>query len=587
MITKGQKINGRYEIIRSIGEGGMANVYLGYDTILDRNVAIKILRGDLSNDEKFVRRFQREALSASSLAHPNIVEMYDVGEDDNIYYIVMEYVEGKTLKQLLKKRGSLTLSEAIDIMLQITDGMAHAHNSYIIHRDLKPQNIMIKDDGQIKITDFGIAMALNATQLTQTNSVMGSVHYLPPEQASGKGCTIKSDIYSMGIIFYELLTGSLPFRGENAVEIALKHMRDPLPDLREENPSIPQSIENIILKSTAKNPKNRYDDDKSMHDDLLTALDDDRINEEPYKYKYPESDNESTKNLKKLEDIEEEEESVATKIEDNDDKKKKKIIIILSVVFGVLLLLLLTIFFIVPAVTSKKTVVVPDCTKLTVSACEKKLQDVGLDVNTDIKTTTSSKIKKNKVVKTNPEAGRNIKKGTKVTIYKSIGDKTYKLDDYTGKNYIEIQTFLETKYGLEVNISKKEPSDSSKDYDEQEIIGQSLAKGSKVKKGDSITLYIPNIVDKFPDMNSEGWSIDDAEAFCSKYGLTISTTYQETTAYDEGKIISQSRAAGSPIVKGTTLKVVVAKKPVEKPTPSPSPSQSPSSSTTKTDEKSE
>ena len=587
MITKGQKINGRYEIIRSIGEGGMANVYLGYDTILDRNVAIKILRGDLSNDEKFVRRFQREALSASSLAHPNIVEMYDVGEDDNIYYIVMEYVEGKTLKQLLKKRGSLTLSEAIDIMLQITDGMTHAHNSYIIHRDLKPQNIMIKDDGQIKITDFGIAMALNATQLTQTNSVMGSVHYLPPEQASGKGCTIKSDIYSMGIIFYELLTGSLPFRGENAVEIALKHMRDPLPDLREENPSIPQSIENIILKSTAKNPKNRYDDAKSMHDDLLTALDDDRINEEPYKYKYPESDNESTKNLKKLEDIEEEEESVATKIEDNDDKKKKKIIIILSVVFGVLLLLLLTIFFIVPAVTSKKTVVVPDCTKLTVSACEKKLQDVGLDVNTDIKTTTSSKIKKNKVVKTNPEAGRNIKKGTKVTIYKSIGDKTYKLDDYTGKNYIEIQTFLETKYGLEVNISKKEPSDSSKDYDEQEIIGQSLAKGSKVKKGDSITLYIPNIVDKFPDMNSEGWSIDDAEAFCSKYGLTISTTYQETTAYDEGKIISQSRAAGSPIVKGTTLKVVVAKKPVEKPTPSPSPSQSPSSSTTKTDEKSE
>ena len=587
MITKGQKINGRYEIIRSIGEGGMANVYLGYDTILDRNVAIKILRGDLSNDEKFVRRFQREALSASSLAHPNIVEMYDVGEDDNIYYIVMEYVEGKTLKQLLKKRGSLTLSEAIDIMLQITDGMAHAHNSYIIHRDLKPQNIMIKDDGQIKITDFGIAMALNATQLTQTNSVMGSVHYLPPEQASGKGCTIKSDIYSMGIIFYELLTGSLPFRGENAVEIALKHMRDPLPDLREENPSIPQSIENIILKSTAKNPKNRYDDAKSMHDDLLTALDDDRINEEPYKYKYPESDNESTKNLKKLEDIEEEEESVATKIEDNDDKKKKKIIIILSVVFGVLLLLLLTIFFIVPAVTSKKTVVVPDCTKLTVSACEKKFQDVGLDVNTDIKTTTSSKIKKNKVVKTNPEAGRNIKKGTKVTIYKSIGDKTYKLDDYTGKNYIEIQTFLETKYGLEVNISKKEPSDSSKDYDEQEIIGQSLAKGSKVKKGDSITLYIPNIVDKFPDMNSEGWSIDDAEAFCSKYGLTISTTYQETTAYDEGKIISQSRAAGSPIVKGTTLKVVVAKKPVEKPTPSPSPSQSPSSSTTKTEEKSE
>ena len=303
MIAKGQKINDRYEIIRSIGEGGMANVYLGYDTILDRNVAIKVLRGDLSNDEKFVRRFQREALSASSLAHPNIVEVYDVGEDNGLYYIVMEYIEGKTLKQLLKKRGTLTLSEAIDIMLQLTDGMAHAHDSYIIHRDLKPQNIMIKDDGQIKITDFGIAMALNSTQLTQTNSVMGSVHYLPPEQASGKGCTIKSDIYSMGIIFYELLSGSLPFKGDNAVEIALKHMRDPLPSLREENPAIPQSIENIIRKATAKNPKNRYDDARSMHEDLLTALDDDRINEPVYQYKYTEHEVENTKRIKKLENM--------------------------------------------------------------------------------------------------------------------------------------------------------------------------------------------------------------------------------------------------------------------------------------------
>ena len=574
MITKGQKINDRYEIIRSIGEGGMANVYLGYDTILDRNVAIKILRGDLSNDEKFVRRFQREALSASSLAHPNIVEMYDVGEDDNVYYIVMEFVEGKTLKQLLKKRGSLTLSEAIDIMLQLTDGMAHAHDSYIIHRDLKPQNIMIKDDGQIKITDFGIAMALNATQLTQTNSVMGSVHYLPPEQASGKGSTIKSDIYSMGIIFYELLTGNLPFKGDNAVEIALKHMRDPLPSVKEMNSSIPQSIENVILKSTAKNPKNRYDDARSMYNDLLTALDDDRINEEPYKYKYPEHDNDNTKNLKKLEDLEEKQDTdsgeVAKKIEDNDDKKKKKKIIILSVIFGILALSLITIFFIVPAVSNKKAVTVPSCKNLTVSACEKKLQKLDFEVNTKIKKVYSSKIKKGRVVKTDPDKGRSVKKGTKITIYTSKGKETFTIGNYVGKNYIEVQTILETKYGLVVNIEKKEPTDSKKDYGEQEIIGQSLAKGSKVKKGDSITLYIANIVDTFPDMNAKGWSVDDAEAFCNKYGLTLNTSYQETTAYEPGKIISQSRAGGSPIVKGSTLSVVVAKKPSEKPTTSPS-----------------
>ena len=249
MIMKGQKINDRYQIIKTIGEGGMANVYLAYDTILDRNVAVKVLRGDLATDEKFVRRFQREALSASSLSHPNIVEVYDVGEDNGSYYIVMEYIEGKHLKQLLKKRGNLTLTEVVDVMLQVTDGMSAAHDSYIIHRDIKPQNIMILENGLIKITDFGIAMALNSTQLTQTNSVMGSVHYLPPEQASGKGATIQSDVYSMGILMYELLTGTLPFRGDNAVEIALKHIKEPFPTVRDKVNNLPQSIENIIMRA--------------------------------------------------------------------------------------------------------------------------------------------------------------------------------------------------------------------------------------------------------------------------------------------------------------------------------------------------
>ena len=571
MITKGQKINDRYEIIRSIGEGGMANVYLGYDTILDRNVAIKVLRGDLSNDEKFVRRFQREALSASSLAHPNIVEMYDVGEDNGLYYIVMEYIEGKTLKQLLKKRGTLTLSEAIDIMLQLTDGMAHAHDSYIIHRDLKPQNIMIKDDGQIKITDFGIAMALNSTQLTQTNSVMGSVHYLPPEQASGKGCTIKSDIYSMGIIFYELLSGSLPFRGDNAVEIALKHMRDPLPSLREDNPAIPQSIENIIRKATAKNPKNRYEDARSMHEDLLTALDDDRMDEPVYQYKYPEHETDNTKRIKKLENIEDKKESeeedktgeVAKKIDEEDleDKKSNRVIIILAIVFGVLALALITVFFIVPAFSNEKPVTIPECEGEKVSTCEKKLQALGLEVNTKIKTESSSEIDKNRVTRTDPEEGRSVKPGTVVTIYKSTGEEVYEIEDYIGKNYIEVQTILERNYGLNVTVEKKEPTDSDKEYDEQEIIGQSLAAGSEVKKGDSIILYIPDIVDKFPDMNAEGWSIEDAEAFCDKYNLVLEKKYQASTKDAPGKIIDQSRAPGSPIYEGRTLTVTIATEP--------------------------
>ena len=586
MITKGQKINDRYEIIKSIGEGGMANVYLGYDTILDRNVAIKVLRGDLANDEKFVRRFQREALSASSLAHPNIVEMYDVGEDEGTYYIVMEFVDGKTLKQLLKKRGTLTLSEAIDIMSQLTDGMAHAHDSYIIHRDLKPQNIMIKDDGQIKITDFGIAMALNSTQLTQTNSVMGSVHYLPPEQASGKGCTIKSDIYSMGIIFYELLTGSLPFKGDNAVEIALKHMREPVPSVREDNPSIPQSIENIIKRATAKNPKNRYDSARSMHEDLLTALDDERMDEKEYQYKYPESDNENKKSKKaeqaleeKAEDLKlekigedtesltEETEDIAERIEEVDDKKKKIVIIILASIFVLLALGLLIVIFVLPKF-NKSAKEIPDCTNLKVSACEKKLQDAGFEVATKIESVPSSEIDKNRVVKTDPAKGRSIKTGTKVTIYKSSGEETTPLEDYTGQNANSVKTLLETKYELKVTIEKKEVENTAdKEYTNDEIIGQNPAKDTKLKKGDTVTLYVPNIVDKFPDMAAEGWSLSDVETFCNKYGLILEKNEQETTAYAEGTIISQSRTAGSTIIKGTTLKVTVAKKPTAKPAP--------------------
>lgn len=572
MVTKGDFINERYQIIKSIGEGGMANVYLAHDTILERKVAIKILRGDLSNDEKFVRRFQREALSASSLSHPNIVEMYDVGEDNGLYYIVMEYVEGKTLKQLLKKRGKLTLSEAIDIMLQLTDGMAHAHDSYIIHRDLKPQNIMIQDDGQVKITDFGIAMALNSTQLTQTNSVMGSVHYLPPEQANGKGSTIKSDIYSMGIIFYELLSGSLPFKGDSAVEIALKHMKEPLPNLMDSDSSIPQSIENIILKSTAKNPKNRYEDARAMHEDLLTALDDDRMNEEPYKYKYPEGyDDGSTKPVKKLSDIDKEASKQAPINKKKPSKwksldKKQKAAVILGGIFGVIVLGLLIAVFVVPKVMDEPDVKIPSVKGLKVSQAQEKLEKAGFKVNKTIKSVASKKVKKNRIVKTDPAAGRKVKKGTKITLYKSKGEETYEIEDYTGRNYIEVQTLLEEVHGLVVTIAKRDPGDNQ-DHDAQEIIGQSLTKGSKVKKGDSITLFIPDLEEEFPDMQGKNWSLEDAQAFADKYGLSLSVEYQGVRDSNLiGKVIGQSRAAGSPLVKGSKLTVTIGKQADPEPT---------------------
>ena len=552
MVTKGQKINDRYEIIKSIGEGGMANVYLAYDTILDRNVAIKVLRGDLANDEKFVRRFQREALSASSLSHPNIVAMYDVGEDDGLYYIVMEYVEGKTLKQLLKKRGSLTLSEAIDIMLQLTDGMAHAHDSYIVHRDLKPQNIMIQDDGQIKITDFGIAMALNSTQLTQTNSVMGSVHYLPPEQAAGKGTTIKSDIYSMGIIFYELLTGELPFKGDSAVEIALKQMKEPLPDVHKLNNDIPQSIENIILKSTAKNPKNRYDDAKSMHNDLLTALNDDRINEEPYVYPYPENEvDDTTKIMKPISD----DEGIAIPITDEKVKKSNKLIIALSIIAGVIVISLISVFFIIPVVTAEKDVKVPDVSGMTVSKAEDMLEDAGLTVNSKIKEVSSEDVKKNRIIRTDPRSGSTVKEGTRVTLYKSTGVKTYELENYVNMDVDEVKETLEDM-GLVVKIQEIEPDSTTCGVIGQNlVISQSLDEGSEVKSGDNITLTVLQDI-TFPD-----WYLQDESVvttWANNACVTVTTEYQDTTdKTKDGKILSQSRPNGSTVKNNDSVTITI------------------------------
>ena len=568
MIEKGKKINDRYEVIKSIGEGGMANVYLAYDTILDRRVAVKVLRGDLSNDEKFVRRFQREALSASSLSHSNIVEMYDVGEDNGIYYIVMEYIEGKTLKQLIKKRGALTLSESIDIMLQITDGISQAHDSYIIHRDLKPQNIMIKEDGSIKITDFGIAMALNSTQLTQTNSVMGSVHYLPPEQASGKGSTIRSDIYSMGILFYEILTGSLPFKGDNAVEIALKQMRDEIPSVRKKNPNIPQSVENVIIKATAKNPKNRYADSKEMHADLLTVLNDERTNEEKIVFKYPEHEiDENTKTMsvvkkKTDEKLKNEDTDEMIKIvnEDKTIKKTNTIIWVLASIFTVIVIALVSVFLIVPYFTRIPDIKIPDVSGLSVIEAEEKLQEAGFEVALETIKEESSEVEKGLVIKTEPQAGRTIKEGSTITLYESLGEETYIIENYVGSNYIEIETLLENVHGLVVEIEKQDV-ESLDDYDEQEIIEQSLPEGTVVGKGDEIILYIPNIMEVYPDMVDEGWTIEEVEAFCNKYKLTLKIDYEETFQYEAGTIISQSRAPKTQIISGYLFKIVVAKEP--------------------------
>ena len=580
MLSKGQKINDRYEIVKSIGEGGMANVYLAKDSILERNVAVKVLRGDLSADDKFIRRFQREAQSVSNLSHQNIVEVYDVGEEDGEHYIVMEYIEGKTLKQLLKKRESLTLTEVIDIMTQLTDGIAHAHESYIIHRDIKPQNIMIEDNGLIKITDFGIAMALNATQLTQTNSVMGSVHYLPPEQASGKGATIKSDIYSLGILMYELLTGNVPFKGDNAVEIALKHMKDKVPSIRKQNPSIPQAVENILLKATAKNPRNRYDSAKDMHEDFVHCLEEEHANDKKIVFEYPENDldsdepNEKKKKTKEnkavtkpaSEDTEElVNEITSDDIENSEEEeyfeepKRKNTLITILATFFLLLLITGGIIWIV-STQEIEDITVPDVVGYTLDEAIDILEEEGFTYTTE--TANSDTIEAGSVIKTKPKAGSTRKKGDTIVIVESIGGVYNYLENYVGSNYAEVKATLEL-LGINVLIEKKD-IENKDDYKDKEniIIDQNPAYDETkekvlIEKGDTITLYIPNIINEYPDMVDEGWTLNDVIAFSEEYKLNL-TVYDSTnntipkekyTDYKDIKVISQSRPVGDTIIE--------------------------------------
>lgn len=554
VIVKGQRINGRYEILRTIGEGGMANVYLAYDVILNRNVAVKILRGDLANDEKFVRRFQREAIAASSLTHPNIVEMYDVGVDDGNYFIVMEYIDGITLKSLIKKRGALTLKETIDIMLQITSAIACAHDSYIIHRDIKPQNVMILDDGVAKITDFGIAMAMKSAELTQTNTVMGSVHYLPPEQANGKGSTVKSDIYSLGIMMYEMLIGKVPFKGENAVEIAMKQINEPIPSVCRQNPDIPQSVENIILKATAKNPKNRYDSVNEMHDDLLHALD--MTPTSRITYEYPEHELEHTIEIPNINNIKTTDKEEVK--ESKGEKRLNKTLVIVSVIFVLLAIALLVTVLVLPKLTAVPDVKIPNVTNLTVAEAEKTLTDMGFIISTNVEYRVDNNVPAEKVVGIkNYNTDDVVKKGKTITLVVSSGGDEVLIENYVGQKYPEVEAKLK-RQELQVIIETVTTQDKDK-YKEDVIVKQSIEEGVKLTKGDIIRLYIETLEVLYPDFKT--YSVSGVQNFCDENKVTLEIEYKETTTVDPNTILSQSRAAGNVVRPDTTVKIVVSKLP--------------------------
>ena len=554
MINKGELIDNRYKIVKSIGEGGMANVYLAWDTILEREVAVKILRGDLAGDEKFIRRFQREANAASSLRHPNIVEMYDVGEDDGRYFIVMEYVDGKTLKSLIKKRGALNLTEAIDIMMQLTSGIACAHDSYIIHRDIKPQNVMILEDGRVKITDFGIAMALNNNELTQTNSVMGSVHYLPPEQASGSGSTIKSDIYSLGILMFELLTGKVPFKGDNAVEIAIKHMKDQIPSVCSINNTIPQSVENIILKACAKNPKNRYETVAEMHEDLKTCLDPLRFEEKRLVYKYPEHNNDS-KTITKLESRELKNKDLDTLESPKSDKSLNAALIIAGIVCVTIVIVGL-VFILIASSDKKKDVSVPkNLEGLTEKKACEKIEKQGLVCKVEY--AYDKEYEEDVVMKVSPKSSTVLKTGNSVTITVSSFEDTIVVEDYTGKKLDLIKAELE-ELGIRV-ITTPQKVTKDDEIEENTIVSQNIEPGNRLHKENGvIELVYATLIVVYPDFTDGTYTKDSIQQFCDDNKITCEFKTDEDNNYKEGAIILQSRAVGDEVKANTKLIITIA-----------------------------
>lgn len=489
----GRIIAGRYEFVKYLGGGGMSNVYLAKDKILNRDVAVKVINIPPYEKEKAVERFEREVQNTTILSHSNVVNVLDVEEDDNCYYLVMEYIEGPTLKEYLCKEGKLSADEAVEMTLQILKGIAHAHHHRIIHRDIKPQNILMTKNGTLKILDFGIARALSETALTETNHVMGSVQYLSPEQAKGQSTDESSDIYSIGIVLYELLTGHPPFNGETPVSVAIKHIQEELPSIRKERPSIPQSIENVIMKATRKEKSLRYRDTNEMYYDLLTALDDERKDELPrydsdsdtktmpvIKADEEESDTKTVPNATTQQNANAQQQNTET----NKPKRKRNKWLI---VFVPILLLCMLVGAIGFALTAPKYVDVPNLLGKSRGEALALIDEKGLSKG-KITEAYSNSFKEGEVMKVTPKVGSKVKEMTKVDLVISQGVKTFTVEDYVGKSADKTKKQLE-KQGFE-SVRIKEQYDKAANGT---VINQNIEPGSKVVPKDTMIILTKSI----------------------------------------------------------------------------------------------
>ena len=543
-MNKKNVVANRYEVVQHIGQGGMADVFLAIDTILNRHVAIKILRSDQSTDAISILRFEREAQAATTLAHPNIVEIYDVGEYKNHHYIVMEYVAGKTLKKVIRDRAPLLNLEAVDTMKQLTSAVAEAHKRGIIHRDIKPQNVIVKSDGSLKILDFGIATAKGSAQLTQANNVMGSVHYLAPELAKGEPASPQSDIYALGIVFYEMLTGDVPFKADQAVQIALQHMREPMPSVRKANPNVPQSVENIIIRATAKNPRLRYQSCDEMLKDLEKCMLPEHQNDKPLSLNDP-IDKTPTKQEKEDTKVGVTRSTSLSRVANKRTRIYVTAILVLFAMFAVIAGLFLA--GILPP--KSRNVTVPNVSNMDIAQATSSLENEDLEVDTDNITYQLSKDSiEGVVIGTEPASSSEVERHSKVKLIVSSGVGE-EMPNYVGKNIYDVKASLPSSIHL---IEKEEQSDKKPGT----IIRQEgVAAGDlydTAGETDVTLYYVPYVKVTIP-ADIIGKPIEEATSQLEAMGVTVVRAHRDTSALSQseidkikvGTVIETMPAAGS------------------------------------------
>jgi len=586
MIQIGKIFAGRYKIIKQIGRGGMADVYLAKDLILDgEEVAVKVLRTNYQTDPIAVARFQREAKAMADLDHPHIVRITDIGEEDGQQYLAMEYVAGLDLKRYIKENSPISNEEAVRIMGQILLAMRLAHTRGIVHRDLKPQNVLLTPDGNAKVTDFGIAVAFAETSLTQTNSMLGSVHYLSPEQARGSKATVQSDIYAMGIIFYEMLTGHIPYDGDSAVTIALQHFQKPLPSIISENPNVPQALENVVIKATAKKLTDRYQSVAEMYVDLSSSLSYERRNEK--KLVFDDVAKADTKTLPKISPVpqpavppvkstppkaEAAEVKEATSDAVKKAPKKRPLRTRYKVLFFAVLLVLAA--FVVLLYNSPSNTSVPDVSGQTVAEARSAIEAKKLVVGEE-KEEYSDNVESGKVIKTDPQANSQRREGSKIDLIISKGPKTFVMEDYVGQAKSAVVENLKTNYNVSEKLIEYEPG---------QVIRQSPAAGStyNLTSNHKIKLTVAKEVTSvsMPDFGSMQYTYANARSYLIQMGISSSrierVVDRSVTSTQADLVTSQSPAAGQTIDLKSNEKITLYV--TEATTPSSSSSSSSSSS---------